>query len=220
MSSEHSVKELSFISYFLFSQNSCDCCAIPDNNVDKDKVGLKVEDGEEKKEEDDDGLEVSGEDFDSANDNEKEDRPKKTKEEMTKNLRFVKGVVDSDDLIPLNINMQTLQESKIIEVIYKKFVNKAIEMLRKLVEKDEYKKEKDNGIGDKTQEVEINENGEVAEELVVDAANGTPPPQDAMTTTTASAAEEGGDNTDFGAEEGECHSRHQQQVPLRPLRSR
>ena len=50
--------------------------------------------------------------------------------------------------------------------------------------------------------MEINENGEVAEELVVDAANGTPPPQDAMTTTTASAAEEGGDNTDFGAEEG------------------
>ena len=64
MSSEHSVKELSFIYYFLFSHNSCDCCAISDGDVDEDKVGLKVEDGEGKKEEDDNNLEVSDEDVD------------------------------------------------------------------------------------------------------------------------------------------------------------
>ena len=46
MSSKHSVKELSFISYFLFSHNACDLCAVPDDDVDEDEVGLKVEDGE------------------------------------------------------------------------------------------------------------------------------------------------------------------------------
>ena len=80
MSSELSVKELSFISYFLFSQYSCDPCVIPDNDVDEDKVGLKVEDGEEKKEEDNKDLEVLNEDVDRSNDDEEEDRPKKTKE--------------------------------------------------------------------------------------------------------------------------------------------
>ena len=64
MSSELSVKEISFISYFLFSHNSCDCFAILDNDVDKEKVSLKVEDGEEKKEEDNNDLEVSDEDVD------------------------------------------------------------------------------------------------------------------------------------------------------------
>ena len=49
MSSEQSVKEFSFVSYFIFSHNSCDRCAIPDDDVDADKVGLKVEDGEENK---------------------------------------------------------------------------------------------------------------------------------------------------------------------------
>ena len=82
MSSKLSVKEFSFIFYFLFSHNSCDRCAIPDKNVDEDKVGLKVEDGEEKEDEDNDGMEVSNEDVDGSNDNEEEDRPKMTKEEM------------------------------------------------------------------------------------------------------------------------------------------
>ena len=58
MSSKQSVKEFSFISYFLFSHNSCNCCAIPGNDADEDKVGLKVEDSEDKKVEDDDDLEI------------------------------------------------------------------------------------------------------------------------------------------------------------------
>ena len=70
MSSELSVKEFSFISYFLSSHNFCNCCAIPDNNVDEDKVGLKVEDWEEKKGEDNDDLEVSDEDVNGSNDDE------------------------------------------------------------------------------------------------------------------------------------------------------
>ena len=55
---------------------------------------------------------------------------------MPKNLSFVKGVADSDDLLPLNVNMETLQESNIIKAIPKKRVRKAIEMLHKLAERD------------------------------------------------------------------------------------
>ena len=45
---------------------------------------------------------------------------------MPKNLSFVKLVMDSYDLLPLNVNMETLQESKIIKFILKKLVSKAI----------------------------------------------------------------------------------------------
>ena len=45
---------------------------------------------------------------------------------MTKNLIFVKGLVDSDDLITQNVNRETLQESKIIKFISKKIVRKTI----------------------------------------------------------------------------------------------
>ena len=70
------------------------------------------------------------------NDDEEEDRSKNTKEVMPNCLSFVKRVVDSDNLLPLNVNRDTLQESKIIKVISKNLVRKAIEMLCKLAEKD------------------------------------------------------------------------------------
>ena len=122
MSSELSVKKFSFISCFLFSHYSCDRCAIPDDDVDEEKDGLKVEDGEDKKEEDNNDMEVSDEGVDGLNEDEEEESPKKTKEKMPKNLRFVKGVVDSDDLLPLNVDRETLQESNIIKVLPKKLV--------------------------------------------------------------------------------------------------
>ena len=78
MSSELSVKEFSSIYYFLFSHNSCNRCAIPYDDMDEDKVGLNIEDGEEKKEEDNDDMEVLDEDVDESNDDEEEDKPKKT----------------------------------------------------------------------------------------------------------------------------------------------
>ena len=80
MSRKLSVEKFSFISYFLFSHNSCDCCAIPDDDMDEDKVGLKVEDREDKKEEDGNDLEVSDKDVGRTNDNKEEDRPKNTKD--------------------------------------------------------------------------------------------------------------------------------------------
>ena len=125
---------------------------------------------------------------------------------MTKNLRFVKGVVDSDDLFPLNVNMETLKDSKIIKVISKNLVMKAIKILRKLAEKDESNKEKGDNTDGNTKEVEINKNREVAEtdndKLVVDATNDAHPPQDVMNTPTAADAKEGRDNNNVGAEEG------------------
>ena len=84
---------------------------------------------------------------------------------MPKYLNFVKGVMESDDLLPilpLNINRETLKESRIIKVIPKKLVGKTVEILRKLAEKDESKKEKNNDIDDKTKEAKINENKEVS----------------------------------------------------------
>ena len=97
--------------------------------MDEDKVSLKVEDGEEKKEEDDNDLWVLDEDVNGANYDKEEDRPKNTKEEIPKNISSVKVVVDSKDLLTLNVNRETLQESNIIKVISKKIVRKAIEML-------------------------------------------------------------------------------------------
>ena len=76
---------------------------------------------------------------------------------MPKNLSFVKVLVDSDKLLHINVNRETLQESKIIKVVSKKLVRKSIEMLRKLAEKNESKKEKDDDVDEDTKEMEINE---------------------------------------------------------------
>jgi molecular chaperone HtpG len=46
-------------------------------------------------------------------------------------LRFVRGVIDSDDL-PLNVSRETLQDSQVVQAIRKHVVKKAIDLLEKV----------------------------------------------------------------------------------------
>jgi heat shock protein 90kDa beta len=76
---------------------------------------------------------------------------------MPQYLSFVKGVVDSDDL-PLNVNRESLQESKIIAIIKKKLVRKTLDMF-----KDFSKTKADSDDDDAGAEAEIGADGTVKE---------------------------------------------------------
>ena len=74
---------------------------------------------------------------------------------MPRYLSFVKGVVDSDDL-PLNVNRETLQESKIIAIIRKKLVRKTLDMFKEFSKKKAPKED-----DDESAEAEIGADGTV-----------------------------------------------------------
>merc|ERR1719326_1180492 len=75
-------------------------------------------------------------------------------------LNFIKGVVDSDDL-PLNVSRETLQQHKVLKVMGKKLVRKALEMLRKMAQ--ESKKAADEEAGD-AKEGDDDKEGEAKDE--------------------------------------------------------
>jgi len=62
-------------------------------------------------------------------------------------LGFIRGVVDSDDL-QLNVNRETLQESKILQVIRKKVAKKAIDLIKQLAKDSEAEEEAETDADD------------------------------------------------------------------------
>ena len=55
---------------------------------------------------------------------------------MPRYMSFIRGVVDSEDL-PLNVSREMLQQSRVLKVIKKKLVSKALDMMKKLAEAEE-----------------------------------------------------------------------------------
>jgi molecular chaperone HtpG len=60
----------------------------------------------------------------------------KFEEIMPRWLKFVRGVVDSDDL-PLNVSREILQKSKVLSIISKRLVRKSLDMIRDIAEDED-----------------------------------------------------------------------------------
>lgn len=75
---------------------------------------------------------------------------------MPRYLNFIKGVVDSDDL-PLNVSREQLQQLKMIKVMSKKLVRKAIEMIRSIAEEDEDSDEEEDDENEEEEQTEKEE---------------------------------------------------------------
>lgn len=64
---------------------------------------------------------------------------------VPKYLSFVQGVIDSDDL-PLNVNRETLQQTKTFKIINQKITKKILDMISEItkwdyVDEDEYEED-------------------------------------------------------------------------------
>jgi len=62
------------------------------------------------------------------------------KDLLPRYLNFIRGVVDSDDL-PLNVSRELLQENRILKIIKKKLIRKALAMIKEIADEDEKAKE-------------------------------------------------------------------------------
>jgi heat shock protein beta len=61
---------------------------------------------------------------------------------MPRYMNFIKGIVDSDDL-PLNVSRESLQQLKMLKVMYRKLVRKALEMIQKLADAEDEEEEEE-----------------------------------------------------------------------------
>lgn len=82
---------------------------------------------------------------------------------MPRYLNFIKGVVDSDDL-PLNVSREQLQQMKMLKVMSKKLIRKAIEMVRKLAEDEDDDEDEDDNEDDYEEVEELDQEEEGGEE--------------------------------------------------------
>ena len=78
---------------------------------------------------------------------------------MPRYLNFIKGVVDSDDL-PLNVSRETLQQLKMIKVMSKKLIRKAIEMIRSIADEDDEDEDEADNEDDSTTDEDKSEDTE------------------------------------------------------------
>jgi len=80
-------------------------------------------------------------------------------------LSFVRGMVDSNDL-PLNVNREQLQKNKIMKVISKKLIRKALDMMHKMADAEEPDDDSDEEADDEedSEEKEGNEDSEEKDE--------------------------------------------------------
>merc|ERR1711959_141832 len=81
---------------------------------------------------------------------------------MPRWLSFIKGVVDSEGL-PLYVSREMLQTSKVLRVIKKKLVTKALEMIRKMAEKKRKEESEDDEKKDDEEEEEEKESDPATE---------------------------------------------------------
>merc|ERR1711871_408677 len=88
---------------------------------------------------------------------------------MPRYLSFIKGVVDSEDL-PLNVSREMLQQSRVLKVIKKKLVTKALEMMRKMSDSEEEGKAEQKEEADKKDEDKKEEEEEEEEEMDAEKA--------------------------------------------------
>ena len=82
------------------------------------------------------------------------------KDLLPRYLNFIKGIVDSDDL-PLNVSREVLQENRILKIIKRKLVRKALGMLQEIADNDKAiekkKAEKEENGGEEAEEEEKSE---------------------------------------------------------------